>query len=150
GYFHLRGRIVTSKIEHGERWPFGFDEYNTGRLYTDLSINCQGDERSRESEHDAVYGIDIDYRGVFSIDATKAKIMTKTLERIERCLEKLRLSRGYVQSYGEYVGRIAEIIGAEGIVVHQKQPFERNRPEQYHWDNIGNGVNLINRVIWRW
>jgi len=153
-YYHLRARVVVQKHENGEWTPFGDlrDDYAwNGLLYSNLRISCQGDDNSRQrpADREQVYGFSCEYHDVHSIDTSKAERMYKTLKTIDQGLAKLRETRGYVRYFGEYVGRIAEAIGAKGIGID----YGKARPVsgiRYHWQSIGDGVNHINNLIWKW
>ena len=106
GYYHLRGRITTQRFEDRQFVPYGLsDDYGVGVLWTGLQVSCQGDRDSqrRTPDREVVYGFDCEYRDVFGIDLNKARRMCKTLELLNRKLEKLKAARGYVKSYGEYL-----------------------------------------------
>jgi len=151
GYFRLHGRIVTQRLENSEWIPYGGlgDEYD-GPLYANLQARCQGDDNSRKREagREQVYGFDFEYHDVYSVDLRKAERMAKTLKAVSVKLDKINETRGYVQSFGEYVGRIAEAIGAKGIGVD----LDKTRRNGYRWEwmPIGDGVNRVNRMIWQW
>jgi hypothetical protein len=68
---------------------------------------------------------------------------------IETRLAKMYDTRGHIRNFGEYVGRIAEAVGAKGIGID----YGKARPVsgiRYHWQSIGDGVNQINNLIWKW
>lgn len=150
-YFHINARIVVQKFEDHQWTPYGHvdDDYN-GPLYSCLRIHCQGDDdsRTRPADREQVYGFSIEYHDVYSINARKAERMFKTLRSIDAKLAKMQETRGYVRSFGEYLGRIAEAIGAKGIGIdHQKQ---RRNGYRWEWLSIGDGANRANHMIWQW
>lgn len=154
GYFHLHARISTDRHENGQRYPYGTDDdYSDGLLYSGLRASCQGDERSRldTNRFNAVYGYDrLDYHDCHSVELRKAKRMVKTLERVERGLAKFSETRGYCRSYGEYLGRLAEVLGCIGMAFMQT-PKRRNMSGQdYRWMTVGDGVNEANNLIYQW
>ena len=129
GYYHLRGRIVTDRYESGSRFPYGLDDtYGDGHLWSGLETYCQGDAQSASRDRDAVYGFSAEYRDVYTVDVRKARRMIKTLEKIERSLNKLSEARGYVQNYGDYCGRVAEALGCQGMI------FERSTQDRQYSD----------------
>jgi len=154
GYFHLRARVTTQKFEDHNWVPYGVDDdYSDGLLWSGLRINCQGDDRSRERSGEgdggAVYGFDVDYRDVYSVDLRKARRMAKTLDKLDKGLAKMTEARGYVRSYGEYIGRVAEVIGAAGIGFDRQNKLPRNG-QRFDWMSIGDGVNRANHLIYLW
>jgi hypothetical protein len=152
GYFHIYGRIVTQRYEPGNgHVPYGTDDtYGDGPLYSGLRLTCQGDERSAMRDSEPVYGFDCEYREEFSIGLRKARRMVKQLERIDRGLDKLREKRGYVGSWGEYVGRLAEVLGCKGIASQKTAEAEARCGYRWTWETIGEGVNTANRWVWTW
>jgi hypothetical protein len=155
GYFHLRAQVVIQKYESAEvsGWkPYGVeDSYSDGLLWTGLQVSCQGDKDSRvrmgEGDRGAVYGFDVEYRDVWSVDLRKARRMSKTLDKIEKGMARLSEQRGYVRSYGEYLGRVAEVLGCAGIGIDGTPGRYGSR---YRWMSIGDGVNAANHLIYCW
>jgi len=152
-YMHLYARVVTDRYERGERWPWGLDDdYDyKGLLYSGLRVACQGDARSQTRDHEPVYGFHIEYCDLFSVDREKAGRMHKTLTLIAKRLEKLGASRGYYRSYGEYLGRIAEVLGCAGIVIdRQTTKVAQDSYSRYRWESVGDGVNTVNHLVLLW
>lgn len=151
GYFHLRAAVVTQKYEHNAWIPYGIDDdYSDGLLWSGLRVNCQGDRDSQVRDREPVYGFATEYRDVFSIDVRKARRMLKTLERIERNLNKLSEVRGYVRNFGEYLGRVAEALDCSGIAFQRTEKTQEITGQQYEWMNIGDGVNRANHRVYLW
>src|SRR3954468_8003833 len=97
-YYHQHVRVVTQRFENRHWVPCGVDDsYSDGPLYSYLTATCQGDERSAVNPREPVYGFDVEYRDLFSVDLRKAKRMTKTLELVNRGLDKLTAQRGYTR-----------------------------------------------------
>jgi hypothetical protein len=155
-YFHIRLRVCTQKYENGQYVVYGVDDdYDNGILYSNLRISCQGDEKSRLREHighnGAVYGWDVLYHDVYTVDARKATRMSKTLALIERKLRQLADRRGYAGNFGDYCGRVAEALGCVGMVETRGEKGRVNVGDKFRWHaNIGDGINAINNAIWRW
>lgn len=155
GYYHLYGRIVTQKFDENEWRPWGVDDtYSDGVLYSGLRTSCQGDEQSRTraaaGDAGAVYGYSCEYHDVYTVDLRKCKRMLKTLEKIDRGLDKLTEARGYVRSYGEYCGRIAEVFGCKGIVIDRGKDGMTRSGRRYDWMDVGDGVNRVNHLVYLW
>jgi hypothetical protein len=148
-YFHVRARVTTDRYENGSRYPYGLDDdYSDGLLYSGLRVSCQGDTNSRAREYEPVYGFTVEYRDVFAVDARKARRMTKTLDKLEKGLARLSEMRGYVQTYGEYCGRVAEVLGCIGIAYDM--PRDRYASDRWTWLSVGDGINRINHRISMW
>jgi hypothetical protein len=156
GYWHLYGRLVAQRYEQSSWVPDGPDDhYIEGTLYSGLQLRCQGDEQSRaralSGERDApVYGFDCGYHDVFHVDRRRAVRMAKTLTQLEAKLDKLTETRGYVHSYGEYVGRVAEALGCVGIGFQRSATSRHLSGERWQWDTIGGGVSRIDRLVAAW
>lgn len=151
-YFHLRARVVTRKFENSQWMPWGVDDdYSDGLLYSGLRVNCQGDATSRRGDRSGpVYGFDVDYQDVYSVDRRKARRMLKTLDMVHKKLDKLSDARGYVRSYGEYLGRVAEAFGCSGMVMEREKHSQSVTGERYRWFSIGDGVNHAAQRIYQW
>jgi hypothetical protein len=154
GYFHLIGRIVGHKHQNGSWQPYGpDDDYRAGLLYSGLQLCCQGDHDSRRrtitgDREEPVYGFDVTYHDVYSVDRRCAVRMAKTLQLIETKLSRLQEKRGYVRTYGEYCGRVAEVLGCDGVCL-EREP-NSHTAERWRWETIGDGINHINRKIAAW
>jgi hypothetical protein len=155
GYFHIYARVVTQRYEDSAYVPQGpDDDYADGLLWSGLEARCQGDDqsrtRARAGDAEAVYGFDVEYREPYSIGLRKARRMLKTLEKIDRGLDKLSETRGYVRNYGEYLGRLAEVLGCAGMAFQRDERGRSMTGQRWQWDTIGEGVNRANRMIWQW
>lgn len=160
-FYHLTVRVTEQRYdaERGGFLPYGPDDtYGAGPLYSGLRVTCQGDDQSRrrtidEAQRDQsspVYGFDVEYHDVHSVDRRKAERMHKTLTKLERTLDKLQETRGYPRTYGEYVGRIAEALGCTGIGAKHVNREDRYARERWDWRTIGDGVRHIDRLIEAW
>lgn len=150
-FYHLAGRICESRYEHGQRQPTGLDdEYEQGLYLSHLRVSCQGDDRSRGRQGEPVYAFDVEYRDVFCVDQRRATRMAKTLDKIAKGLAKLHATRGYVRSFGEFVGRVCEVLGLSEIVMEQDQRIAHYSGQRWRWMSVGDGVNAINQRIAVW
>jgi hypothetical protein len=156
GYFHIDGRIVVQVSRHGSTAPEGPDDhYSAGTLWSGLRLRCQGDEQSRaragEGQRDTpVYGYSCEYHDVYSVDRRMAIRMAKTLTDLDRKLDKLTDQRGYARTYGEYVGRVAEIFGCAGIAFTRTARSRDTTGERWIWTSVGSGVTRIDQQIAAW
>jgi hypothetical protein len=147
GYFHLYGRLVVQKLHGDVDGPD--DDYSDGLLWSGLRASCQGDDRSR-SQNEPVYGFDLYYPQPYNVDLRRGRRMYRTLEKAAKGLEKLREARGYVRSYGEYIGRLAEVFGCTGIVIERDARHRAITGSRWNWQPIGDGVNRVNERIAAW
>lgn len=152
-YFHLYARVVSQKYESPEWYPYGVDDdYSDGLLYSGLQTRCQGDARSQTAAdgREPVYGFTTEYREPYSVDLRRAKRMVKTLDLVNRKLDKFSETRGYVKTYGDYLGRIAETFGCKGMVFDRDKSGQEVSGSRWIWLNVGDGVNRANNRIWQW
>jgi hypothetical protein len=155
GHLRLRGYPVQLDAEgHGNvrnicesRWTF---DAGPGALcLADLCIDGQG--RDDDAERHA-YGFEVGYRNMYHVDTRLAVKMAKTLTTIDKRLSKLNDTRGYIRSFGEYVGRVAEVIGASAIVRRPKgqETYSLHSDGYYQRFNLGDGVVMIDGVVRAW
>lgn len=76
--------------------------------YADLFVSAQADRSSDEP-----YGWRVEYRNVYSVDATRAELMLKTLRRVNRKLDKMTAELGYPDTFAAYVARVAVALGVK-------------------------------------
>jgi hypothetical protein len=156
GYYHLYGRVVTQKYEQGSPQPEGPDDrYSDGPLYSGLQLRCQGDAQSREraiagDRESGVYGYECEYHDLHSVDRRAAVRMAKTLTTLEAKLSKLQEQRGYVRTYGEYCGRVAEALGCVGIAHVRTERERATCGERWIWRTLGDGIRWIDGQIGAW
>lgn len=153
GYFHLSARIASDRCEDGHRWPYGLSDRYDGPLYSDLVARCQGDTGSQQStdRESAVYGFGpLEYRERHSTDLRDAERMVKTLKSLDRGLAKLAETRGYARSYGEFIGRLAEVLKCKGIAMQRTHEHAAMMGHTWEWLSIGDGVRAIHNRIWQW
>ena len=153
-YFHLHGKIATRAYKDGGyAYPRGMDDdhaYDSQEpLYSGLRVSCQGDSQSQVRADEAVYAFCCEYRDIYAIGVAKARRMAKTLERIERGLAKFQESRGYIHGFGDYCGRIAEILGCTGIAI-ERPTAGKYDGQKYDWLSVGDGINRIAHRIATW
>lgn len=152
-YYHMRGRVVTQKYEDSAYQPYGVDDsYSDGLLWSGLQASCQGDRSTRNATErpSAVYGFDVEYYDMHRLDLRTVRRMEKTLTKLERGLAKLTEARGYVRSYGEYLGRVAEALGCTGMVFLRGERSRQITGQRWDWMSVGDGVNRANNLIHQW
>ena len=151
-YMHWRGRVVTPKYENGEQVPYGTDsKYDRTMLYFDgLRVSSQGDARSRLRAGEPLYGLSCEYHDCFTVGLDEAQRMVKTLIKIDKGLLKLKEQRGYTRSFGEYCGRLAEVLGCTQIAIDRESFGLRHQYSRWEFTSIGEGVNAIANNIQQW
>jgi hypothetical protein len=150
GYFHITARFVTqASTPHGTETAGVDDDYSGGLLYSGIRVRCHGDSNSQLLA-DPVYGFDAVYHDLWMIDLPRARRVLKTLEKLDRGLDRLREARGYARTFGEYLGRVAEAMGCAGIAIETTPEGQRFSGERWRWQTIGEGVNSVNNRIAAW
>jgi hypothetical protein len=157
GYFHIRAHAVVLHTErHGSvRNPRDSEDYNGLCLYG-LEVGSQGNERQGYSgtpnPDPKLYGFDVLYRDVYSIDTRMAGRMAKTLKRVDAKLAKLYDERGYTTSFGEYVTRVATAIGAKTLVFAKgpEWPGWSYTEREFDFATVGDGRYRIERMEADW
>jgi hypothetical protein len=160
GYYHVRASVVTigptrwheveeNSVRSSAIRNVGDDFINTPALYLhNLHVNSQGDDNAPERH---LYGFDVTYRDVFSVDARQATAMAKTLKIINRRMGKLRERFGHPDSIGQYLGHVAVAIGASAIIVPQGPTRGWSYDEIDHRVmTVGEGVTYVNHVVAKW
>jgi len=155
GYFHLRVRVRGQQYDqsaHQHVPVYVDDDYSAGFKYSGLQLTAQGDERTQRAtdRQSAVYGWSIEYHDVFRLDLQQVTRMQKTLATIDKRLEKLREQRGEPGNFGTLVGRLAEALGCEGIACERTSRQQQVSGYRWDWGSIGEGVDSVNRMVWRW
>lgn len=116
--------------------------------YDGLVITGQAntDDKGRD-----FYGWSVEYRNVFSVNLARAQSMVSLLRKVERHLEKLAKVYGSPTTFAEYVGRVADALGANretpiGIKVSAKDDYNGTGYRwatvdglRYHLDDITSG-----------
>ena len=92
---------------------YGWDTIN-GLDLSGLQISSQGGGCSTDTR---LYGFEVEYRNVFSIDTAKAERIAKTLTTIRKRMEKLSDKVGRPKTFGQFVGHVAKAIGATKLVL---------------------------------
>jgi hypothetical protein len=129
------------------RNPSGSGESDGTALYLEnLTVNSQGDSDARR-----LYGWGVEYRQVFSIDARKAALMVRTLTTIDRRMERADQKYGRAATFGSYLARVADAIGADAIVRPPSKATGWSYDDNAHQiDNIKDGIYQVDRMIDRW
>ena len=83
----------------------------------ELILYSQGEDNNKSH---GLYGFDIEYRDIFSIDRLRAKKMCRTLEGIHRKMEKLYARFGPCNDLPAYMARISDVLGIKYWVFTQK------------------------------
>jgi len=118
-------------------------------LYLDgLMVNSQGCSRDT-TRH--LYGFEIEYRDVFSVDARTAERMHKTLSTIERKMSKLADQWGRPATFGQYLLRVAAALGATRIVLPRKDARDGSYADMdLRIEDLRTGASCVDYRVEQW
>lgn len=103
--------------EHPRHFSSGtYEAEEQGDYLSDLVI----DAMAKKAKAHELYSWDFEYLNVYSIKLYDARLMTKTLNKIDRKLKVFQKKWGAPQYYGDYVKRIAYALNIQGIIVNQR------------------------------
>lgn len=128
-YTHIVGTVVPLDDDAKLVMRLNDGPYNGGvHRVNGLKITAQAENDRRERGFYA-YSVEYDLGACVTRDVARAAY--ETLDYIEKRLAKIAAVRGFPRTVGEYVGRVAEVIGATEI-----------RSDSVTL-GLGNGVSLI-------
>lgn len=106
-YFDKQNRVCNFSSNYADTQGGGYD-------FDDLVIRAQYDRQDKNGW--GLYGWGVEYRTVHYVGLEHARQMVKTLNRVEKGLERLEKKWGPPQSFSQYVIRVADIFKVEGIL----------------------------------
>jgi hypothetical protein len=146
GYFHVNVSVVTLEGGKIRNVSTRYEAINGFDALDGLRFRCQGENDRRER---GVYGFDAKYMSQYSTDLREAERMVQTLRKIEKGMQKFTDTRGYVKTFGDYVGRLAELMKAETIIEIKKSGTFYSDGD-YRFRTVGDGVNWIDGLVRDW
>jgi len=161
-YYHVRATVVVidptademRRIDQGERLSIPYervrncsDERIGGLLLNNLRVDSQGcgDDETRH-----LYGFDCRYHDVYTIDRTTAEAMGKTLRAIDTRLDKLAAKYGAPATFGQYLARVAEAIGATAMVTRESGSSSSYSENEYRVRDIRDGIYHVDGLVRTW
>ena len=152
-YYHVRASVVVigldahemRNIDQGihrsepvkaDRIRNVSDEPIHGLALNNLQVTSQGnsDDTTRH-----LYGFDVEFRNVFSVDARKAAAMHKTLTTIDKRMATVTEKYGNPATFGAYLARVAQAIGADAFVLPSNDPPAKS----WTYDNIAHRILTV-------
>jgi len=155
-FFRLTASVVIlhSEGHNSIRNPRG--EYDEVYDFKDLMVTSLGENTTLNGDPNPeprLYGWEVRYEDVYSVDHRRAKKMAKTLDMVQRKLDKLKETRGYPQSYAEFLGRVGEAIGAQ-TVLRYKGKLGNGKwgydGEEFQFWTLGDGVANVAHMERQW
>ena len=134
GYRHINARFVKY-LPDGSIDYFYWYTPDKGIDFHRLEISCQMDDHN-----DHPYAMRIAYDGT-DIELRKAKAMVRSLQFIDKGLERLEQKYGYVQGFSEYMFRIADILKVQHYIIKRRdcQPEHEVQPKHARY--------LVDRMV---
>lgn len=147
-YFHVHGHPAKLEGSDVKYVSSSYAPVNGFEMLEGISTYCQGDGGRRER---GAYAFTVHYQRPFGIKLDEAVKMARTLTKIDKALRKLEDNRGYAKSYGEYVGRVAEVLKADRILFRvEADKDQRFKTPEYRRLDLGDGIAEINAIVDRW
>lgn len=126
---------------------FSDRETVNGLSFDGLKVTSQGHD-SDEQRH--LYAWEIGYKDK-SVTVDNVKGIAHTLTTIDRRLEHYTEKFGRPSTFGQYIGRIANAIGAESIVTTVDRKNSSSYSEQKHrFSTIADGVAWVDYLVKKW
>lgn len=164
-YYHVRASVVVigptryemQRIDQGERLSIDYerirnvsDELHGGLFLNDLMVVSQGNS---EDEPRKLYGWEVRYQNVHSIDLREATRMHMTLSLVERRMEKVEAKYGRAMSFGAYLARVAEAVGASAFVSQATKTGRGgwsydDQPQRVR--TISDGIYHVDNLVQTW
>ena len=113
-----------------------------------LTVTSQGDDHPAETRR--LYGWDVEYRNIYSVDARRAERMHKTLSTITRRMERTADKYGRPATFGAFLARVAEAIGADAIVLPNDRRASSYDDRTHRILSIADGIYAVDRMIDAW
>lgn len=167
GYFHVSAYPVTigpnaweqrSRIDGSFAYPDihsrtirnASDDLVNGLDLNNLLAYSQGHDEAADRK---LYGWEVRYHNVYTVDLRKAERMTKTLRTVEKRMEKLTASYGHPATYGAYLARVARAIGATTFVFHKdggRTGWCHSETEYTFRDTNAEAISEVDRIVQTW
>lgn len=169
GWYHLRAYVVfigrkpseMADIDNGQAVDpdvnsdtirnmggYGADSAPNGLYLDDLYVNSQGNDDDA-TRH--LYGWEVEYRNVYTVDARKARQMADTLETINKRMDKLETKYGRPATIGAYLLRVADAIGATRMVLPSRNHGASSYRDREHViRDLASGASMVDSLVRTW
>ena len=127
GTSRIVARIVTVADDGSLRNPLS-SSYDDDAPYADFAVTAYVD-----NEHTAPWGMSYEYRRPFTVNLRTAENMVKILRKIDRGMQRLNASQGYVteNNYAEYLFRVAGVLGIREYYVRNTDKARARSGEMF-------------------
>lgn len=119
-----------------------------GGLHLDhLRVTSQGNDS--DGARRRLYGWEVEYRDVYTVDRREAARMHKTLTAVERKLDALNDRYGRPATFGAYLLRVAAALGATRIVLpkRERESYDRCEPRVLE---LGEAAYRVDQLVEEW
>jgi hypothetical protein len=131
----VRGDVNSSTVRSCS------DDLVNGLYLANLRVWSQGNNDDRERH---LYGFELRYMNLYAVELRDAKRMFKTLNLIEARIESLAKKYGRPTTFGQYLARVADAIGADTFV------RQNGRFESDHVMDITTGIYHVDALVREW
>lgn len=136
-YYHVKAHPVI--FETGEKIRNPSDDLVNGLYLHNLQVSSQGENARRDK---GLYAFSIEYTP-YAVRLRDAERMVKTLRIVTRQMSKLYDKWGEAITYGQYLARVADALGAD-VFVWKKQ---RTAPAGWSYDEIEHTIRPVSEGI---
>lgn len=125
------------------------DEAINGLRLDNLHISAIG---SQSDDPRRLFGFDVRYKDVYTLDRRNAPAFAKTLTTIDKRLDKLTDKFGNASTFGAYLARVAAAIGATQIVfaVDANKHGSSYRDNKHNIVSLRDGAYRVDRMVDEW
>lgn len=146
-YLLTRASVVTVTAAPGRRFRNIVDP----GVYADLlatGISCVS-QNVADQRMSYVYGMEIEYRDVFSASVRDLERMLKAIKGVHRKMERMQEREGRPLTFGQFCNQFARSVGAVFMISERRKPNGGgyDDPEAYLWSDLFSGAEQFNSAI---
>lgn len=149
GYVHYFARPVELDTTKHDDTPYGnvcyLESWGERSPLRDFYVWSQGKD---DDEPRRLYGIECQFRDLYSLDAREIGEMHKAIKAVEASLRKQEADDGYADSLGRFIGRVAKALKCKYVLV--EYGHNSNSGYKYRALEIGEAINVINYQVQQW
>lgn len=93
---------------------------------------------------------DIAYHDIYKVSLYEIERMAKALRALLKRLEKINQQVGYHMTFGQYVVRFANAIGARYIILKRDKDSEERSGSKWRFLTLEHGGQYVDRLIAEW
>jgi len=149
---HARLIVLTHDNQREVRGCCGYGETDRAGWIPEDALNDLVIEASIATDMESTtYAWGVAYLQPYHLDLYRARAMVKTLETVQRKLDRLTARYGEPADFGQYVARVAEALNATTIAFDQQPSTTGTWSRgEYRFRPVGEAVGTINHAIFNW